>query len=337
MLNAIGRFIYDVLKNTAHWVRSVFIAFFSILLILFVFFLFAGLVSSNKTSQDTSNFVTEKIIQDQGSSQKIIIVPLSGIILSQTQNNVFMSSDGVITPDQFREVLSKAASDYQVKAVVFDINSPGGSPVASDRIYEQIQNFKNETGKPVVFLMGEIAASGAYYIASAADFIVANPSTLTGSIGVILESYNLEELYKKIGVSKNTFKQGDYKDILSDSRPITEEERKIINNLNENTYNLFISRVASGRKKSEDQIRTIANGQIYSGTQAKELGLVDSLGNFDEAVYQAKSLANIQDYQVIEYSTGSVWKEIFGSIQAPSLSNLIQAVSFAPKSFWVQK
>jgi len=293
--------------------------------------------SGPQTLEGKSSTISEKLISDSSASDKIAIIPISGIILSENQSSFLTGTEGIITPNLIGNVLSKAQADSQVKAIIFDINSPGGSPVASDRIFEQISNFKSSTNKPVVFLMGDMAASGGYYIASAGDFIVANPATLTGSIGVILESYNLEELYKKIGLSKNTFKQGEFKDILNEARPITEEERKIIDSLNEDTYELFISRVAVGRKKSEDEIRSLANGMIYSGSQAKDLGLVDSLGNRDEAIYQAKSLANIDKYQVVEYGTGSIWQEIFGSVGLTSPFWNIQNLLYLPKILWVQK
>ena len=163
--------------------------------------------------------------------------------------------------------------------------------------------------------MGDLAASGGYYIAAASDYIVANPSTLTGSIGTIMESYNFEGLYEKLGIQKNTFKTGEYKDILSDSRPITEQELKIIQDLNTNTYDLFVQRVSEGRKLPVEFVKSIANGQIYSGRQAKDLDLVDSLGNLDEAVYQAKSLANIQDFKVVEYQSNSFFSQFMSQIK----------------------
>jgi len=337
MLNIIGRFIYDVLKKLSVWIRSVFVSVFALIMICFVFFLILGLIVNSASTSSNLSTVSEKIIQNNNVSDKIALVSLTGVIVSENQNSILSSTDNVITPNLFREVLAKAKSDPQVKAIVFDINSPGGSPVASDRIYEQIVDFKNNTQKPVVFLMGDLVASGAYYIASSADFIVANPSTLTGSIGVIMETYNLEDLYKKIGVSKNTFKQGEYKDILNDSREITDQERKIIDSLNENTYNLFIKRVADGRKMTIEQVKLLANGLIYSGSQAKDNGLIDSLGNMDEAFYQAKSLANIQDYQIVEYNTGSVWNDLFSLVRIPDIYSLIQALPFLPKTYLVQK
>lgn len=337
MLNIIGKFIYDVLKKITSWARAVLVTSFSLLIIFFLCFVLLGTISSLETDTVELSSISERIIENNNTNNKIALVPISGVVLSEDQSGFLNSTDGAITPDLFREVLTKARLDPELKAIIFDINSPGGSPVASDRIFEQIVNFEETTKKPVVFLMGDLAASGAYYIASSANHIVANPSTLTGSIGVIMETYNLEELYKKIGLSKNTFKQGEYKDILSESRPITNEERNIINNLNENTYKLFIKRVAQGRKMTEEQVTLLANGQIYSGTQAKDNGLVDSLGNLDEAIYQAKSLANIQDYQLIEYRSGSIWKDLFSSVKASSFYSFIQSFLFLPKTYMVQK
>lgn len=337
MLNILGNFIYDVLKKSAHWLRSFFVTIASIFIFFMAFSLIAGLLSIDKAPGLKTSTINETLISESIANAKIVIAPISGIILADNQTQALLSAESMITPNLIREILNNAESDTDVKAIVFDINSPGGSPVASDRIFEQIQNFKNETQIPVVFLMGDMAASGGYYIASAADYIVANPSTLTGSIGVIMETYNLEELYKKIGVAKNTFKQGEYKDILNEARPITEEEQKIIDSLNENTYNLFISRVASGRNKPEEEIRTLANGRIYSGSQAKDVGLVDSLGNLDEAIYQAKSLANIDDYQVVEYSSGSVLSQFLYGVKSSIFSDLLTNLIYLPKTLWVQR
>ena len=274
------------------------------------------MIGFGQAGAGTGLSANEVLIEDMGGEEKIVLVKLNGIILSEYSGGFFESATGIITPEYVRETLQTAANDPMVRGVVLQINSPGGSPVASDYIWETIQDFKQDTGIPVVALMGDMATSGGYYIASIADYIVANPATITGSIGVILESYNLEELYEKIGVNKVTIKQGEYKDILNDSRAMTEDELEILNALSEDTYEMFVQRVAAGRELPTETVLTYANGQIYSGTQAKDLNLVDSLGNYNEAVYQAKSLANLDRYMVVEYSSSTLFSQIFGEIKS---------------------
>jgi protease-4 len=153
--------------------------------------------------------------------------------------------------------------------------------------------------------MRETAASGGYYIAAAGDKIVANASSLTGSIGVIFQMANLEELYKKIGYQPITLKAGKYKDIGSENRPITDEERNILQNILNEEYDEFVSAVAQGRKLDKAKALSLAEGRIYTGAQAKEVGLVDELGNMPKAVEVAKSISNIKDAKVVEYTASS--------------------------------
>ncbi len=336
IISALHSFIKDVFQNIVAFFRNVLVFIVAAIIVLTGFSFVGSLFFDSGTA--TNTVAKEVVIADEGGTDKIVVAKLSGVILSEPSSDVFETASTVITPQKIQTILNQARKDSLVKAIVFDINSPGGSPVASDRIFELITNFREETSIPVLFVMGDVVASGGYYIASAADHIVANPATITGSIGVILESYNLEELYKKVGLEKTTFKQGQYKDILNEARDITEEERKIIEALNENTYNLFVSRVAQGRKIPEDQVKVLANGQVYSGRQAKDLLLVDSLGNMDEAIYQAKSLANIESFQVVEYQFTSFFNEIFGQTQVMvSPFTLLQYLTTIPSTIYQQR
>ena len=329
--NLITRLLTEIIKKTLTILRSIVVYLGVAFLIFFFLSFFVGI---SGLSQPTSKkYYAEKEILNQGGDQKIVIANLSGMILSSAQSSLFVTED-IISPERIENIFLQAKSDPQVKAIIFDIYSPGGSPVASDRIYELINNFKNDTKIPVIFLLSDLAASGAYYIASASDFIIANPASLTGSIGVIMETYNLEGLYDKIGVSKNTFKQGEYKDILSESRDITDEETEIINALNQNTYDLFVSRVADGRRLDLDYVRSLADGKILSGKQAYELKLIDGLGNTDEAVYQAKKLANLDRAIVVKYQKTSLWAELMG---APTITSALNQVLYLPSQIWQQK
>jgi protease-4 len=314
MIKAIGNFISDIFKKLFGLIRTI-LVYLSVAFIIIMIFSFIGrAVTDGENNQAVP--IRETVIQNNGGEDKIVLAKLGGLILSEGTTGVLTASEETITPSRVRAILNQAKSDPLVKAVIFDLNSPGGSPVASDRIYEEINNFKRDTGIPVIFLMSEIAASGGYYIASAADYIVANPATITGSIGVIMETYNLEGLYEKLGVRKEIFKQGEYKDILDESRDITDKEREMINLLNKDSYDLFIQRVAAGRKLTEEQVRNLAEGKIYSGKQAKEVQLVDSLGNIDEAVYQTKLLAKIDRFNVVEYDFSSFFQDLFGQVRS---------------------
>lgn len=313
MIKAIVNFVKDIFKLIVKIVRSILIYIF--VGIIFVS-LFMGLGGALGKETQTNGYYREKVIRNYGGEEKIVLAKLSGMILSEENSNFMGATEGIITPKKIQTVLSQVRNDAQAKGVIFDLNSPGGSPVASDRIFEEIMSFRRDTGIPVVMLMGDMAASGGYYIASSADLIVANPSTITGSIGVIMETYNLEGLYEKLGLEKITFKQGEYKDILNEAREITEEEREMLNKLNKDSYDLFIKRVAEGRKMEEEKVRELAEGKIYSGKEAFEVGLVDGLGNFDEALQKAVKLANVSKYNVVEYDFSTVWGELFGQVKS---------------------
>lgn len=187
-----------------------------------------------------------------------------------------------------------------IKAVVVRIDSPGGAVAPTQEIYEEIGKLKKK--KPVVASLGSIAASGGYYIASACDRVVANPGTLTGSIGVIMELGNVEELLRKLGLKGYAIKSGPHKDIGSPLRPLTPEGKAILQGLVDNVHGQFVSAVATGRKMPEDKVRAIADGRVFSGEQAKGLGLVDVLGNLEDAIDLAAKRGGIEGAPKIVYS-----------------------------------
>lgn len=209
--------------------------------------------------------------------ERVALVEVEGIILD---------ADDVVR--QLKEHLENSA----VKAVVVRINSPGGVVAPTQEIYDALGRLRDE-GKPVVASLGSVAASGGYYIASAADQIVANPGTLTGSIGVIMQLTNLEGLFKKVGLRYEIVKSGKYKDIGSFSRPMTNEERAILQSLMDDIHDQFVEAVANGRGLDRTVVLSLADGRIFSGRQAKELNLVDELGGREEAIQAAASLAGI--------------------------------------------
>jgi len=189
------------------------------------------------------------------------------------------------------EQLVKFTRDDSVKAVVFRIESPGGGVSPSQELYREIQRAAEK--KPVVASMGSVAASGGYYIASGGQKIYANPGTITGSIGVIAQFTNLEELFKKIGFRMEVVKSGAFKDVGNPGRTMTPEEREYLQKLLDSVHEQFIRDVARGRRMPEEKVRGIADGRIFTGEQARELGLVDELGGLNDAIEAAAKMAGI--------------------------------------------
>lgn len=224
------------------------------------------------------------------------------IVLSLSHGTAFLSFGnkiGVIPiqgtikdPDKILEQLIAFRRDSQIKGIILKINSPGGGVGPSQEIYSETR--RTAKTKNVVASIGSLGASGAYYIASAADKIIANPGTLTGSIGVLMEFIRVEELLKKIGIEMEVIKSGEFKDIGSPNREMTETERRMLKNLIEDIRNQFVTAVAQGRNMPREKVLELADGRIFSGREAKELGLVDYLGNFQDAVNVAKRMAKIE-------------------------------------------
>jgi protease-4 len=191
------------------------------------------------------------------------------------------------------EELNDYADDSSIKAIVLRIDSPGGGVVVSQELYNAVKNARKE-GKKVVASMGTVAASGGYYVAAAADRIVANPGTLTGSIGVKMEFATIEKLLEKIGVRGMVVKAGEYKDVGSPFRDMTEPEKKIIQDVIDDVHSQFITAVAEGRHMQEAEVRTIADGRIFTGRQALDLKLVDQLGDLADSIKIAGELVGIK-------------------------------------------
>ncbi len=222
--------------------------------------------------------------------------------------------------------LKKFRKNEDVKAIVLRINSPGGGVGPSQEIYAEVK--KTTRLKKVVASMGAIAASGGYYVGAAADHIMANPGTITGSIGVVMEFADAQELFKKIGVSAVVIKSGDYKDTGSPLRKMTPEERRLLEGFVGNVHQQFVTAVAEGRKMSEETVRTIADGRIFSGQEAQKLGLLDSLGNMEDAIALAAELGGIKGEPSVVYAEKkkfSLLEYILGSKLAGTLDRITGA------------
>jgi protease-4 len=226
---------------------------------------------------------------------KIAVIPLSGIITTADSS---LLSGSTITLELVKDYLTKAEEDKAVKAIVLRIESPGGEIAPCQEILWEIERVK-ET-KLIVVSMGSTAASGGYYISTQAHKIVAMPTTQTGSIGVISAVINVEELLEKLGIQIEIFKGGKYKDMYWGFRELTPEEEEIMQGMVDEYYEQFVDVVAEGRGLSKEEVRNLATGQIYTGTEAKELGLVDALGDLDTAINLALELAGIET-AIVEY------------------------------------
>ena len=224
---------------------------------------------------------------------KIAIVEIRGVIAQ---------SSGII--DEIHQYLE----DDGVKAIILRIDSPGGGVGPSQEIHREV--LKGKEKKRIVTSMGSVAASGGYYIACASDLIVANPGTITGSIGVIMEFTNIEELFKKIGIKGVVLKSGEHKDIGSPFREMTPEEKRIIQEVIDSVHQQFIKAVAEGRKLDRSKVTQIADGRILTGEQAKQLGLVDQIGNLDDAIDATAKLVGIEGKPDILYPKKkfSIWE-----------------------------
>jgi protease-4 len=235
----------------------------------------------------------------------IAVIKISGPIRLSQRPQRFLAYDAAGITRSLREFGRRD----EVKAVILRINSPGGSVAAVQEIYSEIMKLR-EKGKIVVTSMGDVAASGGYYIASACDKIVANPGTITGSIGVLLELANVQGLFKKIGVKIETIKTGKYKDSGSSFRDLTLEEKQVFQELINEAYSQFIRDIVRGRKMNKQKVMSLADGRIFTGSQALKKGLVDALGNDAEAIELAKKLANIKGKPRIISETDP-WERIF--------------------------
>jgi len=226
----------------------------------------------------------------------------------------------IVNPVPIVEEIDRFAKDDDVAAIVVRIESPGGIVAAAQEIYSELRK-ASQAGKPVVASMGGVAASGGYYVACGADSIVANPGTLTGSIGVIMSFANTEELLRKIGVGFEVIKTGEYKDLGSMTRPLTPAERKLVGDLLDDVYDQFLEVISTQRGMDLEEVRKFADGRLLTGRQAYELGLVDRLGDFRDAINLAGELAGIEGEPVIikpRKKVISLWKIIEGLVSATS-------------------
>ena len=259
--------------------------FISAVLLLAVLSFVVSLLKGNNNSQKTVTI-----------PDRVAVINIEGTIVcgADSKENLFQQANG-ITSGTIMKQIREAAADDSVKALVLRIDSGGGSATAAEEVGRELLRFKEQTKKPIVATMGNTGASAAYWIAAcASDKIYANATTLTGRLGVYMPYMNTEELFKKIGITSDKIKSGPYKDILTNDRPMTPEEKEILQNIVDEIYDQFVYTVSAGRRMETSKVRAIADGRIYTGRQAKNIGLVDELGDYYDALAAAGTLAKIQ-------------------------------------------
>jgi protease-4 len=255
----------------------------------------------------------EKTISGYG-GDKILLMDVSGVVLEGPHRILGLTS-GVTSPSRVKEELEKAAQDDRVKAVVLKINSPGGTVSAADVILHELKAFKAKKRVPVVVCLQGLAASGGYYVAQAGDTIIAYPTCITGSIGVIAMKFNLQELMNKVGVGEDVVKSGKWKDFWSPFRPATPQEKEMMQHIIDDFYREFVNVVAQGRKLSLKQALAVADGRIFTASQARDLGLVDQLGYLDDAIELARAKAGLETgAKVVRYHRPGSYKPTIYSL-----------------------
>lgn len=272
----------------------------------FVIIVFASILgekNEESKNEDAKNWIydnldsymnsKENVISGTNSSQKILVVDVKGTIASNSNYEDFM------------KYTKNALNDDRIKALILRVDSPGGTVYASEQISKRIKKIKKVRNIPVYTVMESMAASGGYYISAATDKIFASNETWTGSIGVIMSTYNFKGLFEKYGIKQVNFTSGKLKDMLASGKEISKEDEEVALSLVNSAYERFVKVVSEGRDMSEKDVKKLADGRIYDGSQAVKNGLVDEIGDFDDAVKELTESLNLVDPTVFEYSNPS--------------------------------
>lgn len=285
----------------------------------------SGCAYVNVSLKDERRPLEETVVAGRG-FYKILLMDLSGLISSQERQAGLIG--GTVLPSlvsEVREQLRKAEDDWRVRAVVIRINSPGGTVTASDMLYRDILAFRERTGKPVIASILDLGTSGAYYVAQAADRIFAHPTSVTGSIGVIMVRPDIAGLMQKLGIRTTEIKAGELKAMGSPFKPLTPEEQAVFQGVIDAMYDRFVQVVADGRAAlGVEQVRSLADGRIYTAQQALDLGLVDRIGYLEDALAAARELAALERARVVMYHRpgdfkGSIYAGPFELLSTPQL------------------
>ena len=223
----------------------------------------------------------------------VAVIRIDGPIYGGPDTDSLLNGGSGVTSEELMRQFQEARKDPEAKAILVRINSPGGSTGATQEIAEEMDKIRS-SGKPIIISMGDMCASAGYWLASKGNYIFATPATITGSIGVYMDYTNVEDLMNKLGIKNEKIKSGAHKDILSMYRSMTGEERDMVQSMVDDIYNQFVQTVADGRKMDESKVRSIADGRILTGKQAQDLGLVDAMGNYYDALSYAASSGGVQ-------------------------------------------
>lgn len=272
------------------------------------------LLSGGKTLQETT-------ISGEG-SEKVLLIDISGTLSTSQESGIFSEPS---LPARLKEELTKAENDDQIQAIILRINTPGGTVTSSDIVYHELQEFKRKRNLPIITSIMDIGASGGYYIAMASDYIFAHPSTITGSIGVIMLTLNAEGFLEKVGLQPAAIVSGPNKSMGSPFRAMKDEERAIFQDVIDQLYARFLEVVGEGRPNlSAEKIRTLADGRIYTADVAQAEGLIDEIGYLDDAIAQAKKHAKLGEAHVVTYTRRSpeTHHNIYSQFEPPTVGPL---------------
>ena len=287
------------------------------------------------TAKNVPSKTVEEVSSNQDKKGEIAWIKVRGVIAQDNSNSPFSRPSGA---SAIAKKIREAGEDKKVKAIVLDINSPGGTVASVQNIYSEILRAKKN--KKVVALFRDVAASGGFYIAMAADKIVAEPGTITGSVGVIMQTGNVEGLFEKLGVQVTPITSGKYKDMGSAFRPMSDAEKAILQDMVDDTYGQFLAAVKAGRPnvKPEDMTE-YTDGRIFTGQRAYNLGFIDKLGGEEEALQLAGELAGVKNPKIINQRPGSLRELIFSlgtSVESKTLAQQLQSIATPSVSYlWV--
>ena len=266
----------------------------------------------------------ETVLEGEG-TEKILLIDLQGVINNQKDQAFTGATTALGMVEQVREIVSKAEKDDAIKALLIKMNSPGGTVTASDIILHELVTYKEKYGISVYVHVMDLAASGGYYIALAGDEIIAHPTSLIGSIGVIALKVNMENLMAKIGVDWEVVKSGDKKDFMSPFRSFTVEERKLFQNTIDNFHTRFVTLIAEHRSELDlDEVKPLADGRVYDSKQAMDLNLIDRIGYISDTVERIRLKLEKPDLKVVTYQRQGDYKSnLYSNTPQPPVFNLI--------------
>ena len=285
--------------------------FFSIGINMIITIFKTDFFSSFENVINSESYVLENVLESGDFGHRIAQLTVNGTIQDVGEPSIWETVD--YNHQVFLKQLNAVLNDDSVKAVLLNVNSPGGGVIESAEIHEKLMEIKEQKKIPIYVSMGTLAASGGYYISAPADKIFAQRETLTGSIGVIMQSINYSKLAEKIGVEFETIKSGEHKDMLGGARASTAEEIAMLQEMIDESYEQFVDIIEEGRGMSEAEVKKVADGRILGGSQALKAGLVDEIGNKSDALAALRTDFNLQDAEVFEYTLNSKdWTSLLG-------------------------